>query len=225
MTVIFIRTIIVYVLLMAALKLMGKRQIGEVQVSEFVITLLISELAAYPVMNSGIPLSYAVIPIVTLISAEVITSFLGMKFRGFKSLLEPSPCILIDKGRIRQDNLKNVRYTVEELISEVRLKGISDISEVEYAILESNGQLSVFEKPEFQTVKAVQMQIAPEAAGVAHPVVVDGKINEPSLKAAGRDSRFVYDRLGEKRLAIGNVFLMTIDDAGKITIVLTEDAA
>jgi len=112
MSTILIRTIIVYAFLMTAIKMMGKRQIGEIQVSEFVITILISELIGYSVMDGDIPLIYMVIPIITLIAAEVIISYIGTKSKTVKAILGPSPCMLIEKGEIKQENLKNVRFTV-----------------------------------------------------------------------------------------------------------------
>ena len=215
MSTILIRTIIVYAFLMIAIKIMGKRQIGEIQVSEFVITLLISELVAYPVMDVDVPLAYIVIPIITLIAMEVITSYLGTKHK----VLRPSPCILIEKGAINQENLKTVRYAVNELISEVRLKGYPDITMIDYAILESNGKLSVLPKPEYQNPTVRQMGLEYANSGIAHPVVINGQINLQSIAEAGKTSEWVLHALsGQGYTSIGDIFLMLVDNADKVFI-------
>jgi uncharacterized membrane protein YcaP (DUF421 family) len=207
---------IVYAILMLAVKLMGKRQLGEIQVSEFVITLLIAELVSYPVMDSDIPLVFVIVPVVALIAAEVIMSYIGTK----KKILRPSPCILIEKGEIRQQSLKNVRLALNELISEIRLKGYPDISMIDYAILESNGKLSVIPKPEYQNPTLTQLNIAYENSGIAHPVVINGELNPQSIAEAGKTSEWVLQNLSEQGYAsLSDIFLMCVDNSGKIFIV------
>ena len=215
MSTILIRTVIVYAFLMVAIKIMGKRQIGEIQVSEFVITLLISELVAYPVMDTDVPLAYVTIPIITLIAMEVITSYLGTK----NNILRPSPCILIEKGAINQDNLKSVRYAVNELISEIRLKGYPDITMIDYAILETNGKLSVIPKPEYQNPTVQQMSLEYTNNGIAHPVVINGQMNAQSIAAAGKTSEWVLHTLSiQGHTSIEDIFLMLVDNADKVFI-------
>ena len=218
MSTLLIRTIIVYIFLMIAIKIMGKRQIGELQVSEFVVTLLISELVANPVMDNDFPLVYIVIPIITLIAMEVITSYLGTK----NKILRPSPCILIEEGEIHQENLKNVRYAVNELISEIRLKGYADITMIDYAILESNGKLSVIPKPEYQNPTVQQMSamgVEYTNSGIAHPVVINGRINAQSVAEAGKTSEWVLNTLSvQGHTSIEDIFLMLVDNADKVFI-------
>jgi uncharacterized membrane protein YcaP (DUF421 family) len=200
---------------MIAIKLMGKRQIGEIQVSEFIITLLIAELVSYPVMDSDIPLVFVIVPVVALIAAEVIISYIGTK----NKILRPSPCILIEKGEIKQDNLQTVRFAINELISEIRLKGYPDITMIDYAILESNGKLSVIPKPEYQNATLTQLNIAYENAGIAHPVVINGELNRQSIADAGRTSEWVLHTLSSQGYAsLSDIFLMSVDNAGQIFI-------
>jgi len=219
MSTILIRTIIVYVFLMTALKMMGKRQIGEIQVSEFVITLLIAELVAYPVMDNDIPLAYILIPIITLIAAEVITSYLGTKNKTMKAVLGPAPSILIEKGEIKQENMKNMRFTINELISEIRLKGYSDLTEVDYAILESNGKLSVIPKPEYKNATVQQLNLPYVNSGIAHPVIINGELNTQSIAEAGKTSEWVLKTLSSEGFnSLGDIFLMLVDNTDKVFI-------
>ena len=219
MSTILIRTIIVYAFLMIAIKMMGKRQIGEIQVSEFVITLLISELVAYPVMDGDIPLVYVIIPIITLLSAEVITSYIGTRNKTMKAILGPSPCILIEKGEIKQEHMKNVRFTINELISEIRLKGYSDLTEIDYAILESNGKLSVIPKPEYKNPTVQQFNLPYTNSGIAHPIVINGELNTQSIAEAGKTSEWVLKTLsGQGFHSLSDIFLMLVDNTDKVFI-------
>ena len=219
MSTILIRTIIVYSFLMIAVKMMGKRQIGEIQVSEFVITLLISELVAYPVMESDVPLVYIIIPIIVLTAAEILSAYLSTKSKTMKKILGPSPCILIEKGEIVQYNMKKVRFTVNELISEVRLKGYSDITEVDYAILEANGKLSVIPKPEYKNPTVQQMNLPYINSGITHPVVINGELNARSVAESGKTSEWILKTLSSRGFySLGDVFLMLVDNTDKVFI-------
>ena len=219
MSTLLIRTIIAYTLLITGIKMMGKRQIGEIQVSEFVITLLIAELVSYPVMDSDIPLVYIIIPIIVLIAAEVITSYIGTKNKTMKAILGPSPCILIEKGEIKQDNMKNMRFTINELISEVRLKGYSDLTEIDYAILESNGKLSVIPKPEYKNATVQQLNLPYINSGIAHPIVINGELNTQSIAEAGKTNEWVLKTLSSQGFySLGDIFLMLVDNTDKIFI-------
>ena len=219
MSTILIRTIIVYAFLMTAIKMMGKRQIGEIQVSEFVITILISELIGYSVMDGDIPLIYMVIPIITLIAAEVIISYIGTKSKTVKAILGPSPCMLIEKGEIKQENLKNVRFTINELISEIRLKGYSDITEIDYAILEPNGKLSVISKAEYKNPTVQQLNLPYLNSGIMHPVIINGELNIKSIAEAGKTSEWVLKILSSEGFdSINHIFLMLVDNTDKVFI-------
>jgi len=219
MSTILVRTIIVYIVLMSALRIMGKRQIGEIRVSEFVVTLLISELAAYPVMDPDIPLIYVLIPIITLLSAEVISSYITSKNKNLKLAIDQTPCILIERGVINQDSLKSVRFSINELMSEVRLKGYADITMIDYAILESNGQLSVIPKPEHQNPTVTQFNLPYENSGIMHSVVINGELNTQSIAKAGKTSEWVLQTLSSNGYtSIDDIFLMLVDDTEKIFI-------
>ena len=168
MVMIFTRTIIVYIFLVIAMRLTGKRQIGELQLSELITALLLSELAASPITNNNIPLSYAFVPILTLVCIEIINTFLVTKNVAARRFLDGVPNIIIKKGVLDQKELAKVRMSMEELFAELRLKDIYDISEVEYAILEQNGQLSVTPKTASRPLTVGDMNLIQSDRGIAH---------------------------------------------------------
>ena len=192
---------------------MGKRQVGELQLSELVCAIFISELATLPVTSKSIPIIYGVIPIIFLVSSEVIISFLSTKFPLIKKAFDSSPDILIDKGVLKESALLKARMTVEELLSQLRQQGISNISEVYYAILESNGKLSIIQKAEYKPLSPSDENKSVCEKGIDHAVVIDGKINKEALKAANKTEKWLcreIKRQGYKD--INEIFLMTIDE-------------
>jgi uncharacterized membrane protein YcaP (DUF421 family) len=201
---ILVRTLIVYILLSFSLRIMGRRQIGELDVSELISTLLVSEIASIPIDDPDIPLSNAVIPILFILSLEVILSTIKNKSGKLKSKIEGEPIYIIYKGRLLQKALKDNRISVNELISEIRAQGVGDISKVNYAILEQNGSLSVLSKNDSE---------------MSHPLIIDGEINQPTLTAMGYNDIWLNKRLDEARVNQKDIFLMTVDDNGKIFIV------
>ena len=146
LAVIFIRTIVIYMLLLAVMRLSGKRQIGEIQISELVTTFLLSDIASYPLTDPAIPLLNAVVPIFTIIPLEIIFSFLTTKSAQLKKILDGNPSIIILHGKIQKKEMSHVRLSMEDLLCELRLKNIASVSDVDYAIVEQNGQISVFQK-------------------------------------------------------------------------------
>ncbi len=204
MITILIRTVIVYVFLIVAMRMGGKRQIGELQISELVTALLLSELATIPIGNEDVPLAFAVIPILTVISLEIISAFVVTKSRRLQKIFDGSPSIVINKGVLDKEELSRLRLGVEDLISEARQKGISDISGLEYAIFEDNGKLSVFEKASSGETER----------GIAHTVIVDGEINAFGMKCIGMTDEDLNERLDAKKTEREKVFLYTVDDAG-----------
>ena len=196
--------VIVYVFLIIAMRMGGKRQIGEMQISELVTALLLSELATIPIGNEDVPLTFAVIPILTVISFEIISAFIVTKSRKLQKIFDGSPSMVISKGELDKEELSRLRLGVEDLISEARQKGISDISSLQYAIFEDNGKLSVFEKAkEGETER-----------GIAHTIIVDGEINEFGMKCVNITKAALNKRLAEKSISLDHVFLYTVDDAG-----------
>ena len=219
MLTILIRLILIYIVLIGTMRIMGKRQIGEMQVSELVITILLSELAAGPIADADIPLVFAVIPIGALVSIEVIISFAVTKIPFLKPIFDGKPSILISNGRLNTDEISRVRISIEELLSQLRIAGISDIDDVNYAILEQNGQLSVIEKKSRQAVTNEDLGKKPIETGIAHAVVVDSKISDFDLSIIGKSREWLSERLTRRHVKIEDVVLFTVDDSGKENLI------
>lgn len=215
----FLRTIITYILLVGAMRLMGKRQLGELELSELVITMLLSELASIPIADNTIPLTFSIIPIIILITLEVIISFLSIKSRNLKKIIGGSPSIIIDKGRLCKKEMEKVRFGLDELMSQLRLKDISDISDVQYAILEENGQISVIPKEYARTATLSDLKISKPEKGIVHTIVADGQISDFNLRLIGRDRKWLFAKLKKEKCTLSDVFLLSVDDAGKINII------
>lgn len=219
MLTIFIRVILVYVLLVGTMRLMGKRQIGELQLSELITTILLSELASQPITDNQIPLAFAVIPVAVLLSLEVIISFAVTKISFLKPIFDGKPSILIAHGKLDKAEILRVRISIEELLSSLRIKGIADISEVDYAILEQNGQLSVFPKKQFSCPTANDMNLTPDESGIAHAIIIDSVISDHDLKFIGKDRRWLNKRLVHHKVSLNEVFLFTVDDHGRENLI------
>ncbi len=218
----FVRTIVIYILLTVVMRLFGKRQVGQLEVSELVSTLILSEVAAMPLDNTDIPLIYAIIPILVLLSLEISVTFLKNKSAFLKRVFESRPNILIERGRIRQDELDRVRISVEELMGELRLKGAADIGDVYYAILEQNGQISVFLQAEKQPPRAEDMKIVPLEEGIARALILDGEVCPSTLKDIGQDRGWLEKLCKKRGCQIDEIFLCTVNDTGTVRIIKKE---
>ena len=207
MTSIVIRTVIIYVILSVSLRIMGKRQLGELDVSELVSTLLISEIASIPIDDPDIPLMNAVIPILFILSVEILLSTIKNKSKKMKSVIEGKPQYIIYKGRVLQNVLDENRISINEILSEMRAQGVGDISEVYYATIEQNGALSILKKGE---------------SNMAHTVIIDGDVMKSNLQAMGLNENWLNTNLTNGNIQRGDVFLMTIDDDGRVNLILKD---
>ena len=222
MITIFIRTMIIYFVLLGTMRILGKRQLGELEVSELITTILLSEIASMPISNQDLPLSYAFIPLITIITLEVSFSFILSKFSTFRNILSTPPSTLIYKGKIQQKELLKNRISPEELMSELRLKSISDPSQVEYAILEQNGLLSVFPKIQHQQVSLKHLGIKDAESGILHIIISQGVWNEYNLKLLNKNKEEFEKYMRKKGVTQDQVFLLTIDDNQKKSIIIKE---
>lgn len=218
MTTILLRTLIIYLLLACGMRLTGKRQIGELRLSELITTLIISELAVMPLSDTDMPLLHALIPAILIFSFEIIIPWLAAKSAVLKRIVDGTPSILIRRGELDTAELARMRITIEELIAELRLKDIADISDVDYAILEQNGRISVFPKPGERPPTAKEMQIKAKNPGIAHVLISDGCPSIAGLKMTGHDLNWLHSKLPESK-TVADVFLFTLNDAGKINII------
>lgn len=222
---VLIRTVVSYVFLVVTLKIMGKRQVGELQVTELVSALILSEIAAMPIDDPDIPLLVIIIPLGVIMSLEIINTFIITKCNFLKRVLDGRPNILIKKGELLISELERTRISLDELLSELRLSGVSDISEVEYAVLEQNGQISIIPKPLFAPLKQSDLQIEQQSKGIAHALVIDGKVNKKNLQLAGKDGGWLDGEICRRGAVLRNVFLLTVNDCGEVNIILNEGKA
>lgn len=227
MTTAFFRTLILYFILMTGLRLMGKRQIGELEPSELVLTLIISDLAAVPMQDFGIPLVNGVFPIVTLLCVSMLLSFFSLKSIRFRGLVCGYPTVIIRDGKVLQQNMARNRFTVDELLEQLRSQGYSDLTAVKYAVLETSGQVSVLPYTKDSPVTPQVMNLTAQD-DVTLPVLVinDGHIMSENLSASGYDALWLDKQLKERRLTSPRqVFFMTVDETGAVTCVAKEGNA
>lgn len=219
---VFARTIIIYVILIFAIRLMGKRQIGELQIPELIITLMLSELAVSPIANKNLPILQAIVPIFLLLSIEVIISFILTKSNWLKKIMYGSPIILVKDGKANLKAMADNRIEIDELMSELRLKGAPDIQSVKYAILEDNGKLSVFLKVEKSPPTAKDLELTPPDSGIAHEIVIDGEIVEQNLILLQKDKDWLFRELLRHGIDLKDVFLLTLNDADETHLIRKE---
>lgn len=221
----FARTVILYFLIMIGLRLMGKRQIGELEPSELVLTMMISDLATVPMQDFGIPLLAGVIPILTLLALSMLMSQLSLQNLRFRELVCGTPAVLIRHGVIQQHTMRKNRYTLDELLEELRVQGISSVEDVKYAVLENSGQLSVLPWTRQQAPTAAQLHLEVEDNVMLPTVLInDGRVLQKNLAACGRDYAWLTAQLRKQRLSSpGDVFLLTLDEQGRISCVKKED--
>lgn len=206
-----IRTVIIYVFLIIAMRVMGKRQLGELQPVELVVTLLISDLAAVPMQESGLPLLNGLVPIAVLVSLELLLSGLMLKVPRVAQLISGSPIVLVRDGKLDQKALKRLRMTVEDFMETLRVQDVFDLTQVQYAIAETNGKISVFLKPAFQPPTCADVRAVSPDNGMPLVVIRDGRLCEWALEVCGVDARWVDKILLKNGCTQQDVFLMTAD--------------
>ena len=212
----YIRTIFLYLILIAVVRIMGKRQIGEMEASEFVVTMLVANLAAIPMQDGGIPLYSGLVPIRTVLGVELVLSSLSLRSIRLRRLLCGKPVILIENGRILQENLRATRVTLDELMGHLREKDVLDIQTVQYAILETNGNLSVFPFPKEMPPSAKDLGVTPKDRFLPVTIIEDGFLFRENLREAGKDESWVHKVLGEYRAGIAGTWLLTVDKSGHV---------
>ena len=212
----YIRTIVLYLILIAVIRLMGKRQIGQMEPSEFVVTMLVANLASIPMQDGGIPLFSGIIPILTVLGIELVLSALSLRSIPLRKLLCGKPVILIENGNILQQNLRKTRITLDELTGHLRQKDVLDLRSVQYAILETNGNLSVFPYPKEKPASAADAGIATKKQSFPITIISDGKLLPENLQKAKKDSHWVQRILQEKGAQIGETWLLTVDGTDRV---------
>lgn len=215
----FLRTIILYLIIVVTLRILGKRQVGELEPSELVVAILISDLAAVPMQDIGIPLLAGILPIITLLAMELIASEFSMRSIRFRGFLCGKPVFIIRDGVIDQNAMRNNRLTIDELCCCLRQCGILNIQEVQFAVLETSGQLSTFLYPKFAPLTAGDNNKNPKAPEYPVTVISDGNVLEENLQIIGHDIQWLMMKLQTEKVEKQNVFLMTATQEGKTYLV------
>lgn len=219
MSIVFIRAVIIYVAVIIALRVMGKRQIGEMTPHELVITILVSQVAIIPLQDNSMPLANMIIPILIFVSLEIIVSALSMKSLGFRNLIQGKPIFVIKNGKLDEKQLKRLRLTVDDLTDALREKGFFDISEVQDAVVETNGTVSVLPKAEYGSVTPKQLKLEVEENSTAVAVVIDGKPVDEYFgqnKIKKSEIELLVTDSGKR---MEDILLLTIDDCGKVNMI------
>lgn len=217
MSIAFARTVVLYLLLILGIRLMGKRQVGELEPTELVLAMLLSDLAAVPMQDFGLPLLYGVVPIITLLCLTMILSVATMRSVRLRALLCGKPSIVVQDGKLRQQEMKKVRMTVDELIEELRLQGVTDLSSVKYAILETSGQVSVLLYQHFQPATPQQLGLQVQTDQLPVIIINDGRVMDHNLTFLGYDRKWLANQLRQLGASSPKaVFLLTADRNGTV---------
>lgn len=212
----YFRTLFLYLVLIFAVRLMGKRQIGEMEPAEFVVTMLVANLAAIPMQDGAIPLYSGLVPILTVLGMELVLSGLILRSVRLRQLLCGKPVILIDNGKILQENLKSARINLDELTGQLRAKDVLDIRTVQFAILETSGDLSVFPYPKEKPASAKDAGVKATGQHLPVTVVEDGYLSRENLERAKKDEKWLEKVLSQHNCGIQDTFLLTVDESGQV---------
>ena len=218
----YIRTILLYLALIFSVRLMGKRQIGEMEPSEFVVTMLVANLASIPMQDEGITLISGLVPILTVLGMELVLSGLIMRSVALRRLLCGKPVILIDNGKIIQENLRRTRISLDELTGHLREKDVLDLKSVQFAILETNGNLSVFPYPKEMPASAKEAGIPVKPVSLPITIVADGYVSKENLEKAGKDDKWLRTVLSRNKASAADTLLLTVDRQDHILFIRKE---
>lgn len=207
----YLRTLLLYLVLILAVRLMGKRQIGEMEPAEFVVTMLVANLAAIPMQDGAIPLYSGLVPILTVLGLELVLSGITLTSVPIRRLLCGKPVILIDNGKILQENLRKTRITLDELTGHLREKDVLDIHTVQFAILETNGNLSVFPYPREKPASAKDAGVEAGKQYLPVTIIEDGYLSKENLALAGKDENWLKKALKQQNAEVSDTFLLTVD--------------
>lgn len=212
----FVRAIILYIIVFIVVRAMGKREIGQLQTFEFVIAIMIADVATIPMSEVGVPIINGIVPIFGLLVMHMLISCINMKSIKMRAIICGKPSILIYRGRIDEEKMIKERFTINELQERLRSLNIDSIADVEYAILETSGQLSVIEKPEKRNTKPEDFGIVPEYEGLAYDLVIDGVIMEDNLKILGKDYRWLKKEVNKFKIEPEDALIVTINGKNEI---------
>ena len=216
MLIVFLRSIVLYIIVLIVMRLMGKREIGQLQPFELAIAIMIADLAAVPMAETGIPISNGIIPILGLLVMHLIISFLNLKNMKIREILCGKPAILIYRGKIDEKVLKKERFTINELQERLRSSYVVNLGDVEYAILETSGQVTVIQKPDKRTTTPKDFNITPEYEGIPYDLVVDGKVMYKNLKTIGKDYNWLKKQVNKFNMEPEEALIVTFDGGSQM---------
>ena len=218
-----LRVVIIYLVLSISMRLMGKRQLGELEVSELITTFMLSEIATAPITSPEKSMLQAVVAILVLLALELVASFILLKIPAIKNLVSPKPNMLIDRGVINQKELSKQRLTNEELLSSLRQQGYTDLSEIYYAVMEGNGKLTVVPRSSSRPATTSELGLTVAETGMQHILVSDGRLDKNGLKRLGWTKSDINNILSAQKCELSDIFLLTCDDAGNKIIIKKEN--
>lgn len=219
MIIVFLRTIILYFVVVVVMRIMGKRQIGQLQPFELVVAIMISELAAVPMQDTAIPLVNGIIPILTLLVTQMTLSYISMKSIRARGIICGKPRVLIGNGEIKEENLRKEMYTINDLLEQLRTANISNIADVEFAILETNGQLSVIQKSQRRPITPEDLKVPTKYEGLPLDLIIDGRVLNNNLDKARLDEKWLKDQLQSKGIyRFEDVFFASLDTTGELYV-------
>ena len=216
MLIVFLRSIVLYIIVLIVMRLMGKREIGQLQPFELAIAIMIADLAAVPMAETGIPISNGIIPILGLLVMHLSISFLNLKSMKIREILCGKPAILIYRGKIDEKVLKKERFTLNELQERLRSSNVVNLGDVEYAILETSGQVTVIQKPDKRTTIPKDFNITPEYEGIPYDLVVDGKVMYKNLKTIGKDYNWLKKQVNKFNMEPEEALIVTFDGGSQM---------
>lgn len=216
MIITFFRSIVLYLIVLIVMRLMGKREIGQLQPFELAISIMIADLATIPMSDIGIPIFNGIIPILGLLAMHLIISVLNLKSIKAREIICGKPSILIYRGRINEKILKKERFTINELEERLRANNVFNLGDVEYAILETSGQVTVIQKPEKRNTIPQDFEIVPEYEGIPYDLVVDGKIMHANLREIGKDYNWLKKQVEKFKMKPEEALVVTMDGKGQI---------
>lgn len=216
MIITFIRSIILYIIVLVVMRLMGKREIGQLQPFELAISIMIADLASIPMADTGIPITNGIIPILGLLVMHLVISIINIKSIRGREIICGRPSILIYRGKIDEKVLRKERFTVNELEERLRGNNIVNIGDIEYAILETSGQVTVIQKPEKRNTIPEDFNITPEYEGIPYDLVVDGKVMNKNLKLIGKNYNWLKKQVEKFGIKPEEALVVTIDGKGQI---------
>ena len=216
MLVTFFRAILLYIIVLIVMRLMGKREIGQLQTFELAISIMIADLASIPMTDTGVPISNGIIPILGLLVMHLVISVVNLKSIKAREIICGKPRILIYRGRIDEKALKKERFTINELEERLRGNNVVNLGDVEYAILETSGNITVIQKPEKRNTIPEDFNIVPDYEGISYDLVVDGKIMDENLKKLGKNYQWLKKQVEKFNIRPEEALVVTIDGKGQI---------